>query len=168
MDEQTSVVQLGDAFNFTIEDLKANRARCITSRQKRIVWQRFWGMLLGGMGLLLMPPVVGWMLILWNTDQTLGDAIFDSAAVMAYIAGLLLSGFYVVVNFPKLLLALDTLRGRIQIVSGSVERYGRYLYVRKHRFLLEARTLDLIQTSLQYTFYILPSSRYILSVEFAE
>lgn len=168
MAELTSLAQLGQVFHFSSDDLRANREGKISLRQRWRLWRRFWGTFFTILALLLIPILVGWALVLSGTDKALIDVLFDPAALAGYITGFMLAGFYTLVNFSTLVLLVDMSRGRVRAVSGPVQRMGRYLFINKRRFLVEVSTLDLIQTGLHYTFYVLPGSQHILSVEFAE
>lgn len=166
--EQTPLLQLGKAFNFSLDDLRANRNRRLTRRQRRVIWQSFLIAAFYWMLLLLVPGIIGWILVLWGGDEALSDILFSTAAAAGYATGIVLSGFYALAHYQTLLLVVDALRGHVVAVSGPVKRYGRYLYIEERRFLLETETLDLIQNGLRYTLYILPGSQRILSLEFSE
>lgn len=168
IDELTPIAQLGNAFNFSSNDLKANRTGKITARQRRVIWRRLFVSMISWLLLLIIPIVIGVILVGWGTPNTFSDTVFNEEALSGYITGLLLSTFYAIAHFNTMVMVVDALRGRIRRVSGPVKRQGKYIYVRKYRFLLDTATLDLMQTGLQYKFYVLPSSHHILSVEFAE
>jgi hypothetical protein len=168
IDELTPITQLGNAFNFSSNDLKANRTGKITARQRRAIWRRLFAFMISWVLLLIIPIVIGIVLVEWGTDDAFGDVVFKTEALSAYITGLLLSTFYAIGQFNTLVMVIDTIRGKIRRVAGPVKRQGRYIYVKKYRFLLDTATLDLMQSGLQYKFYVLPSSHHILSVEFAE
>jgi hypothetical protein len=168
LDELTPIAQLGNAFNFSSNDLKANRTGKITARQRRAIWRRLFAFMISWLLLLIIPIVIGFILVEWGTDQTFSEAFFKTEALSGYLTGLLLSSFYAVGQFNTLVMVIDTLRGKIRRVAGPVKRQGHYIYVKKYRFLLDTATLDLMQSGLQYRFYVLPSSHHILSVEFAE
>lgn len=167
-DELSPLAQLSQAFGYSVEDLKKNRAGRLSRRQRRQAWVRFGLTLLNWVLLLLFPMVVGLALVWWDGQTNLEDALFHPAARAGYLVGGLLAVFYGVVQFNTLMLIIDVMRGRVRVISGPVERYGRYLYVKRSRFLIEQHKLDLIQSGLRYTFYILPGSRQVLSIEFAE
>lgn len=166
--ELSPLAQLGKAFGYSVDDLKNNRVGRLSRRQRRQVWGRFSLTLIGWLLLLLFPIGVGLALVLWDGQTSFSDALFHPATSAGYLVGGLLALFYGVVQFSTLMLVVDVLRGRVHAISGPVERYGRYLYVKRSRFLLEQHKLDLIQSGLRYTFYILPGSRQVLSIEFAE
>lgn len=168
LQELTPIAQLGMAFHFTSDDLRANREGKLTLRQRRKLVAQFWSTVLVGLLLLLGPSVVGLILVAWGTDQSFGDTLTDSAALAGYLTGLIALSFYVAINFKSLLLPFDVLRGRVLALSGPVKRHGLYLQVRHTHLLMEEAVLDLIQDGLHYTFYVLPHSRKILSVEFSE
>lgn len=168
MAELTPLVQLGQAFKFSSDDLRANREGKLTFRQRRRIWQRFWQALITALLMLLIPIIVTWFLLFWQTSATLADVLNHPAALIGYSTGAILAAFYIIANAPAFFVVIDVWRGRVQAISGPVERYGQYLVLKKRRFLLESNTLDLIQNGLRYTFYILPGSQHILSVEFAE
>ena len=168
IDELTPITQLGNAFNFSSNDLKANRTGKITARQRRAIWRRLLAFMISWILLLIIPIFIGFILVDWGTKAAFTDAIFKTEALSAYITGLLLSTFYAIGQFNTLVMVIDTLRGKIRRVAGPVKRQGHYIHVKKYRFLLDTTTLDLMQSGLQYKFYVLPSSHHILSVEFAE
>ncbi|MBI5930460.1 MAG: hypothetical protein HY862_14210 [Chloroflexi bacterium] len=166
--ELTPIAQLGLAFHFTSEDVRANRDGRLTLKQRRELLAQFWSTLFIGLLLLLGPSLAGLILVWWGTQNSLGDVLTNNASLAGYLTGAIALTFYVVMNYKLLLLPLDIMRGRVLILSGPVKRHGLYLQVRHAQLLMEAATLDLIQDGLQYTFYILPRSRKILSVEFSE
>ena len=168
VDDLTPLAQLGVAFRFSSDDLRANREGKMTLRQRRIAWQRFWSTVIVFILLIMIPIMLAWGLLLWESDKSINDVMTDSAATIGYVTGIVLAIFYITVSYERLLLIIDTLRGRVAKISGSVERYGRYVYIKNRRFLLDSDKLELIQNGLQYTLYILPMSHQILSIEFAE
>lgn len=168
INDLTPIAQLGNAFNFSSNDLKANRTGKITARQRRAIWRRLVAFVISWILLLMIPIVIGFILVEWGTNEAFTDALFKTEALSGYITGLLLSTFYAIGHFNTLVMVVDALRGKIRQVAGPVKRQGRYLYVKKYRFLLDTATLDLMQSGLQYRFYVLASSHHILSVEFAE
>ncbi len=168
LQELTPTAQLGMAFHFTSDDLRANREGTLTRRQRRKLMGQFWSTLMIGLLLLLGPSVVGLILVAWGTESSFRNILTHSAALAGYLTGVIALAFYVAINFKSLLLPFDLLRGRVLALSGPVNRHGLYLHVRGTRLLMESTVLDLIQDGLHYTFYVLPRSRKILSVEFSE
>ncbi len=166
--ELTPLAQLGKAFDFSNADLRANRDRQLTRRQRRAIWMRFLVTLFYWLMLLTVPSAVGLVLLTWGSDKSLAEIIFSTEAAIGYGTGALLSSFYAAVHYQTLLLVVDAFRGRVVAVSGPVRRYGQYLYLNQRRFLLETDSHDLIQNGVSYTLYILPGSQHILSIEFAE
>ncbi|NDJ87491.1 MAG: hypothetical protein GYB66_16575 [Chloroflexi bacterium] len=166
--ELTPLARLGEAFDFSMDDLRANRNGTVTRRQRRKVWRRFLASFGTAVGLFLVPVIVGWWLASWDQSLSLLEFLTAESALVGYLTGLLLAGFYISVNISSFLLSVDILRGQVVAVSGPVRRYGHYLFVDQQRFLLEAASLDLIQSKFHYTFYMLPGARHILSIEFAE
>ncbi len=166
--ELTPISQLGRAFNFSSDDLRANRAGRTTRRQRQQLWRRFWANNLILLLLLVAPIIVTWILVAWGQKTALFSVWDDDAALIGYAISAILGVFYLLGNFQAWLMGVDLLRGRVQPVTGTVERYGHYLYIGAFRFLLESGTLALIQSELRYTLYVLPSSQVILSLEFAE
>ncbi|PJF44300.1 MAG: hypothetical protein CUN55_04670 [Phototrophicales bacterium] len=167
-DELTPIARLGRAFNFSSDDLRANRAGRTTLRQRKRLWRRFWTHNFIFLMLLISPIAVSWVLVAWGTQESIFSVWDERPALIGYIVSAILGVFYLIGNFQNWLMALDLMRGRVQAVSGTVERYGHYLYIGSFRFLLESGTLALIQSELKYTLYVLPSSQVILSLEFAE
>ena len=155
-------------FHFTSDDLRANREGTLTLRQRRKLVGQFWSTFMIGLLLLLGPSAVGLILVAWGTEKSFADVLTNRAALAGYVTGMIALAFYMVINFKSLLLPFDILRGRVLALSGPVKRHGLYLHVRGTRLLMESTVLDLIQDGLHYTFYILPRSRKILSVEFSE
>lgn len=168
LEELTPTARLGSAFSFTPDDLRANREGRLTLRQRRDLLSHFWSTALMGLLLLLGPILVGVILVWWGTEKSFGDILTDSATLAGYLTGIIAFGFYIFINYKSLLLPLDVLRGRVRALSGPVKRHGLYLQIRNSQLLLEEVVLDLIQDGLHYTFYILPRSHKILSVEFSE
>lgn len=167
-DELTPITQLGQALSFSHEDLRTNRAGAVTRRQRRALWQRFWAGAFTFLMLLVGPIAIGWVLVAWGTTQNFAGVVTDDAATIGYLVGLIAAGFYVLTTARNFLLAADLVRGEVHSITGPIERYGRYLYVGQERYLLEAGSLELVQSELHYTLYFLPVSQYILSLEFAE
>lgn len=167
-DELTPVTQLGRALSFSAEDLRANRSGRVTVRQRRTILRRFLSSVFVFLLLLLVPIGVGLILVAWGTEQSVDAVLRDDAALIGYLSGFALGLFYLTASLQQFLLGADLVTGRVLMISGPVERYGRYLYIGQKRFLLEAGELDLIQTELHYTLYVLPVSQHVLSLEFAE
>lgn len=166
--ELTPIAQLGIAFRFTPDDLRTNRTGKLTRRQRRALTGQCAIAWLIGLMLLLGPSIVGLILVWWGTEKSFEKVLTDRAALAGYVTGLIAVAFYLVMNFRSLLLPLDLARGNVLALGGPVRRHGLYLQIRQTRLLMEAAVLDLIQDGLHYTFYILPNSRKILSVEFSE
>lgn len=166
--ELTPIAQLGRAFNFSSDELRANRAGRTTRRQRQRLWRQFWVHNLMLLVLVVAPILVTWILVAWGQQAALLSAWDDDATLIGYAVSAILGLFYLLGNFQGWLMGIDLMRGRVQAVSGTVERYGHYLYIGSFRFLLESGTLALIQSELRYTLYVLPSSQVILSLEFAE
>lgn len=166
--ELTPISQLGRAFNFSSDELRANRAGRTTRRQRQRLWRRLWGHNLILALLIMVPVVVTWILVAWGQEVTLFSVWDDDAALLGYVLSAILGTFYLAGNFQSWLMGIDLLHGRVQAITGIVERYGHYLYIGSYRFLLESGTLALIQSEVRYTLYVLPSSQVILSLEFAE
>lgn len=167
-DELTPITQLGRALSFSHEDLRVNRSGAVTPRQQRRLWQRFWSGLLTFLVLAFVPIAVTWLLVAWGTTQSFGHVVADDAAMIGYIVGIMAGGFYVATAVRNFMLLPDLVRGQVKSITGPVERYGRYLYVGRERYLLQSGASELVQSELHYTLYFLPVSQYILSLEFAE
>lgn len=167
-DELTPISQLGRALDFSYEDLRTNRSGLVTRRQRRQLWRRFWSGLLVFSMLLVVPVAVSWILVSWENTQSFSDVMMNDASMIGYLMGTMSAGFYASTGLRNFMLAADLVRGRVLAITGPVERYGRYLYMGERRYLLESGTLDLVQSELHYTLYILPVSMHILSMEFAE
>lgn len=167
-DDLTPNSQLGRAFNFSSDELRTNRAGRTTARQRRRLWRQFWIHNLIWVLLLVVPTIVTWILVAWGQRTALLLVWNDDAALIGYAVSAILGLVYAVGNYQIWLMGVDLLSGRVQAVTGPVERYGHYLYIGSFRFLLESGTLALIQSELRYTLYVLPSSQVILSLEFAE
>jgi hypothetical protein len=167
-DELTPISQLGRALSFSYDDLRTNRAGGVTRRQQRMLWQRFWGGAFIFIILLIVPIAVSWVLVAWGTTQSLTSVVFDDTTTIGYLIGIMAGMLYLMTAMRNFLLAADLVRGKVRSITGPVERYGRYLYVGQERYLLQAGTLELVQSELHYTLYFLPVSQYILSLEFAE
>lgn len=163
MVESTPLAQLGQAFYFTQEDLRDNRARQLSSRQRQYLTKQFVRTVFTGLLLLFLPALVGVIIVIWS-----GGDLISLPAIFGYVTGLILLGFYLAASYRQLLLIADLRRSRVESITGSVERQGAYCHIGRHEFLLEQAKLDLIQTGLRYTFYYLPISKHIVGVEFAE
>lgn len=166
--ELTPISQLGRAFNFSNEELRANRAGRTTRRQRQRLWRRFWAHQLILALLIVAPVVVTWVLVAWGQKVALFSVWGDNASLIGYMVSAILAVFYLAGNFQGWLMGIDLLGGHVQAITGIVERYGHYLYIGQYRFLLESGTLALIQSEVRYTLYVLPNSQVILSLEFAE
>lgn len=167
-DELTPISQLGQALAFSHDDLRANRDGRVTRRQRRVLWRRFWGGAIIFALLLLVPIGIAVLLVAWGTEQGLMVVLFNDEALIGYAVGALSAMFYVATTLQSFLLAPDLVRGRVLAITGPVERYGRYLYMGQQRFLLGPGDLELVQSELHYTLYFLPTSQFVLSMEFAE
>lgn len=167
-DELTPISQLGQSLSFSIEDLRTNRSGNVTVRQRRRLWKRFWSGAVIFLMLLMVPIIVSWILVAWGTEGGLTDIITNDAATIGYLTGAMACMFYAITASHSFFLAADLMRGEVKAITGPVERYGHYLYIGKSRYLLQSGTLDLVQSELHYTLYVLPVSQMILSLEFAE
>jgi hypothetical protein len=159
---------LADAFHFTPDDLRANRENRLSGRQKLKQWRRFWGHLGGGVMLVVAPILITWGLILWGSEQSLSDTIYDSRSLIGYVIALMLGVIYVIANVSALVLFFDLLRGRVYVVRGTAEVWGRYLKVGGYRFVMDEGDLSMIQPGMHYRVFILRLSQTLLSIEFAE
>lgn len=158
----------GEAFHFTHEDIRANRQRQLSWRQRRRLWGLFWLTLIGGLLLVMMPILVAWSLIWWATDQPFAAAMGDSRAGIGYLVGGLLGGMYFLANFKTLLLAVDLLGRRVRVLKGVAQIWGQYLLIGRHRFVIGEEAVGMLQSGLSYRVFILPASNTLLSIEFAE
>src|SRR5436190_1210514 len=104
---------LGAAFNFTPQDLRANRQGEISPAQRSRLWWRFAVTSVGGILLILAPIFVTWGLIMWSERQSLPNTVSDDRALIGYLMGVMLGTIYVIANFHSLLLSVDLLRGKL-------------------------------------------------------
>jgi hypothetical protein len=116
------------------------------------------------MFLLLFPPAAVAFVLLW-TDS---GSVASNEVLIGLLIGAVIAVFFSFAHGRRLLLVFDVWRNSVRIASGKVNRQGLYLHIGRRRFLLEATSLDLIQSGLRYTFYYLPRSGTVVGVEFAE
>ena len=159
---------LAAAFHYTPDDLKANRQYRLSGRQRRALWLRFWLVALGAVLLFTVPILLAWGLVLWSSAQGLNAAINDTRAGLGYAVGVILGSFYVIANWSSLMMFFDLLRGRVVEVTGPAEIWGRYLTIGDRRFVVDVDALQMLQPVLNYRVFLLPRSRAMLSIEFAE
>jgi hypothetical protein len=159
---------LADAFHFTPDDLRANRENRLSGRQKFKQWRRFWGYFWGGVLLIFAPILITWGLVMWGTEQSLSDTVYDSRSLIGYVIAVILGLIYITANFSPLILCFDLLVGRVYSVRGTAEVWGRYLRVGGYRFVMEEGDLSMIQPGMHYRVFMLQLSQTLLSIEFAE
>ena len=159
---------LAAAFEYTPDDLKANRQGRLSGRQRRALWMRFWGVFLGLVLLVVVPIVLAWGLVLWSSDDGLSAAMNDTRAGLGYAVGAILGIFFAVANWPSLMMFFDLMRGRVRESTGEAHIWGRYLTVGDDRFVVGQDALNMLQPGLNYRVFLLPRSRTLLSIEFAE
>lgn len=168
MTDITPLTLLGESFGFSPTDLKDNRTGKLSFSQRQRLTRRFLNALAVGLLLLLAPPIVAMILVSWGDGGSVSEILGALEVVVGLVIGLVLAGFFVVASMHLFVLALDLAQGVVRSVTGPVQRQGMYLRIGRRRFLVEEATLDLIQSGLKYTFYYLPRSSTIVSVEFAE
>lgn len=163
-----AVNPLAEAFRYTSRDLKLNRERRISGSQRRRLWLRFMGTAIGGLLLTLAPLLVTWGLLIWASGAGLSAALSDERALIGYMVGGILGGFYGLSNIKSLLLWADLLQSRVRIIKGPASVWGSYLQVGRYRFVIDERAAKLVQAGVSYRVYLLPASRTLLSIEFAD
>lgn len=159
---------LADAFNYTPDDLRANRAGKLSGRQSRRMWGRFIIALVQLLLLMTVPVGVTWWTVSWGADLSFEEVIYDNRAMIGYLVAAILSGFYLISNSSSLALIGDLLGRRVRPLRGEAAIWGRYLKMGKRRFVLDDDALAAIQPNLVYRAYILPASGVLLSIEYAE
>src|SRR5688500_3361033 len=127
---------------------------------------KFWGLLFGGLLLMVTPVLLGWGLILWGSDEAL--TFTDSRALIGYLVGLVLGIIYVVANWQDLLLLVDLMRGQVVTVEATAQVWGKYLILDRYRFVLDDAVLALMKSGLRYRAFVLPLSQTLLSIEFSD
>jgi hypothetical protein len=159
---------LAAAFHYTPDDLKANRQFRLSGRQRRAQWLRFWLVALGAVLLFTAPILLAWGLVLWSGAADLNAAINDTRAGLGYAVGFILGSIYVIANWASLLMFFDLMRGRVVEATGPAEVWGRYLTIGGKRFVVNEDELQMLQSGFAYRVFLLPRSRTLLSIEFAE
>jgi hypothetical protein len=159
---------LASAFRYTPDDLRANRQYYLSGRQRRRLWTRFWTLALGAALLFTVPIFLALGLALWSTDQSIGAAMNDTRTGLGYAVGFILGIFYVIANWSSLWMFFDLLRGRVTEITGPAQVWGRYLIVKDFRFVVDDHALQMLQSGVAYRVFILPRSKTLLSIEFAE
>ncbi len=161
-------ITLGDVFNFTPQDIRANRERRLSGRQRRRLWLRFWGLALGGALLVAAPVLLGLALISLETGISLGDALGDNRARVGMVLGALMGVLYALANWQGLALAVDLLDGRVRSLRAPARRWGQYLLLGDYRFVVGDDLEGLVRDGMAYRAFVLPLSKTLLSLEFAD
>ncbi|MFP4321408.1 MAG: hypothetical protein ACLFTK_03045 [Anaerolineales bacterium] len=161
-------VTLGDVFNFTPDDIRANRQRRLSRRQRRRLWGRFIGTLLGGLVLMSVPVLLGLALISLETGISPRAALEDNRAIVGLLIGGLLGVLYALANWPSLLLLVDLIDGRVRSVRAPARLWGHYLLLGDERFVVGDDLDGLVRDGVRYRAFVLPLSKTLLSLEFAD
>jgi len=159
---------LASAFQYTPDDLRANRQSQLSGRQRRRLWGRFWLLALGAGLMVIVPIALALGLALWSTDQSLSAAMNDTRTGLGYAVGFILGIFYVIANWSSMWTFFDLLRGRVVEIVGPAQLWGRYLIVDEARFVVDDHALQMLQSGVTYRVFMLPRSKTLLSIEFAE
>jgi hypothetical protein len=163
------LAQLGEAFQFTPDDIKNNRNRRLSLMQHQRLWREFGQTVIIGLALLFVPMLVGGAIIMFSASGSFTEHLFSLPGMIGIFTGLALMSFYSFANARKLALGVDLVQSaNVESITGKVQRQGQYLKMGRLQFLVEGAKLDLIQSGLRYTFYYLPTSGQIVGVEFAE
>jgi hypothetical protein len=167
--EEAPLLPLGAEFRFNAHDLQTNRHRRLTTRQSRRLSGRFLGTFFGGVFLMAAPVALALGLLMWIEGQGLGQSLGDSRLTLAYLVAGILGLFYALANGQTLLIPWDLWWGRVASVRGTGQLWGSYLVIGgKYRFVVDERARAAIQPALIYRVYLLPASKILLSLEYAE
>lgn len=163
-----TITPLASVFGFSADDLRANRERRLSFRQRRQLWGRFITTALGGLFLMIIPPVLVWFVIVWSTGQTLNETLGDQRAVFGYGIAALLGLMYCIANIKGLLLLVDLVGNRVRMIRGGANIWGSYLIMGHYRFVVDDDAAAFVQSGMRYRAYVLPASSTLLSIEFAD